>query len=480
MKLKSGPVLVIGVLVLLVGLTLVLTPAPPPPSDHHHEHEEEPVAKEKPKEPEKPARAVLAEIKQILASQDAHGWQLAMDKLNEIAVTTRQPEEKQQIREYVRSLTKDPRDLIRVGAVSILTSMKEEDYQLFLQLAQQDNSPQVRQAAIMALARFPAGGPVEQALRKLAQHPDAGIRSVAVVSLTQMLSLAGQAGSEELVKLLGVRDNDASAQAALKFHSQGAAALPTLIKALQTSPSAPARHAAAMCIGLICAGYNPYIEKFARQARVTHRVEFGHKPSNPAGVLPLIQALRDPDPSVREIAAQGLGYLGDERAVRPLARALRDPDPYVRRRAAAALITLPAEGAVNELAAAATQDKDPEVRRFAVQALGWIGGSVAVNALCQATKDKEAEVRRQAAMELGRIADPTALQSLSALLGDTPDPDPDVRWAAVVAIGKLRDRRAEHILVKALSDPSPQVAISAEHALQRLGIARREEAGFEG
>ena len=481
MKLKTGPLLVAGMLIVLVGLTVLLTPAPPPATPDAHDHEgEQKKEAEKPKqqEPDKPS---LAEIKKMFASEDAHATSEAFEQLQALIATSRTPQERQAVATYLKGLLTDPRENIRAGAVGLLTGMKDADYQLFTTLATKDPSPVVKRAAIVALGNYEPGGPVEQLLRQLAKHPDAGIRAVAVVSLTSMLSKSGRAGNDALALMLGQFDNDASAKAAMTFHAQGAAALPTLFQTLQSSPSGPARQAAAMCIGLICAGYNPYIDKFAKQAQVTHRQEYGHRDSNPAGVLPLIRCLQtDPYPAAREIAAQGLGYLGDERAAKPLAAALRDPDAYVRRRAAAALVTVPAQSVVPELAAAATTDKVPDVRRFAVEALGWVGNASVVPALNQATADKVAEVRRYAAIELGKIGDPSSLDALSALLGGTPDPDPDVRWAAVIALGKLKDKRAEQVLVRALSDPSPQVSNSAERALQRLGIAAQEQAGYEG
>jgi len=142
-------------------------------------------------------------------------------------------------------------------------------------------------------------------------------------------------------------------------------------------------------------------------------------------------------------------------------------------------MALPAAPAASQLADAATQDESEDVRRFAVLSLGAIGTPEVIPALTEACKDKSANVRRYAATELGRIADPSAVEALAAMLGKAPDPDPDVRWAAVVALGKIRDRRASDVLVQSLSDPSPQVANSAERALQKLGISRREEAGFE-
>jgi HEAT repeat protein len=481
MKLTSGPLLVVGLLVLLVGLTLVLTPAPPPAAPDAHDHEGESEAEKPPAPKKEPPGPTLADVKKLLADKDPRAHQKGMEELTKLAVTTRGPEQLKPIAEFLRTLTKDSRESVRAAAVQTLAGLEGEDYQMFVRLAQSDPSPDVQRIAILALSTFPAGGPIEQALRALTQNPDAGVRSVAIISLTQMLSKAGKAGNADLVKLLGQFDNDASAKAALSLAVQGPAALPVLTDTLYKSPSGPARHAAAMCIGLIGAGFNPNIDAFAKAAQVTHRQEAGHRASNPAALQPLTWALKnDPYAPTREIAAQGLGYQGDARAARPLAEALRDPDKYVRRRAAAALITTPAQSVVADLSAAATADADAGVRRFAVEALGWVGGPAVVAALNRATADASPVVRRYAAIELGRIADASSLQALAAMLDQTPDPDADVRWAAVVALGKLRDKQAEPVLVQALSDPSPQVSNAAERALQRLGIARTERAGFEG
>jgi HEAT repeat protein len=53
------------------------------------------------------------------------------------------------------------------------------------------------------------------------------------------------------------------------------------------------------------------------------------------------------------------------------------------------------------------------------------------------------------------------------------DPSEDVRWAAVVAAGELRDDETVPALIEAMRDPSPMVANAAERALQRMGKAQR-------
>lgn len=491
MKLKTGPLLVIGSLVLLVGLTLLLSTAPPPaqPKDQAKEQEADKKAEKKVEKP----KADLGAIKRMLAGDNPEAMSKGMEDLQEAIVTTRDATRKAPFVNYAITLAQtDRREAVRVNAVKLLKSVPNLDPNVPMNIAKTDSSPQVREAALLGLAGFPSGGAVEQTLKQFTNNPDPGLRNAAVISLTQMLATTGQAGTEGLIKLLGQQDNDAAAKAALTLQGQGPSALPALIKVLYSSPSAPARHGAAECIALICSGYNPSIEEFARQAQVTHRQEAGHRMANPQGFAPLSWALKnDPDPATREIAAQGLGYLGDPRAAAPLAAALQDPDTMVRRRAAAALITVPASTVVTQLAAASTGDKNPEVRRFAVEALGWAGAAAAtakdettrarvVPALNAATQDPSPIVRRYAAVELGRIADPASLEALSGLLGAKADPDADVRWAAVNALGRLRDKRAEHVLVQCLSDASPQVSNSAERALQKLGIASKENAGYQG
>ncbi|MEN6544772.1 MAG: HEAT repeat domain-containing protein [Armatimonadia bacterium] len=500
MKIKTGTLLIAGALILLVGLTILLAPAPPPSTAGHDKEAEakaEEQAKEKEKKKEEAPKVTLAQIKSMISSEDSHGVQKGLEELQKMVVTQRDAQLRKPMVDYVMTLARtDRREQVRAGAVGILQGVEGLEPEPIIAISKTDRSPDVRKAALLALAKFPPGGVVEQTLRQYAKDPDPGLRSMAIISLTQMLAASGKAGNEQLVMLLGQPDNDASAKAALTLHAQGTPALPFLIKTLYESKLGPQRHAAAMCIGLICAGYNPSIDIFARQAQTTHRQIMGDRKANLTGLQPLLWALKnDPYPATREIAAQGLGYLGDATAAAPLAAALKDPDAYVRRRAAAALITVPAAPVVPQIASAATTDKVPEVRRFAVEALGWVGSPAVVPALNQATLDRDASVRRDAAIQLGRIAAPakeakqaplapevatSIVQSLSAMLDETADPDPDVRWAAVVALGKLHDKASQRVLVRALSDPSPQVSNSAERALQRLGVARQESEGFEG
>ncbi len=358
----------------------------------------------------------------------------------------------------------------RAAAVSALGADPGKSWDILIK-ATKDPEPGVRSAAARIISLTPTPQ-AEQALAKIVKEDqDPAVKQAATLGLTNMY--AARTGGEygPLLAQLGQDEGDAPALAAIALTLKGDPALDALIACLRTSPSGRQRHGAAICIAMICAGTNPTQMNFARLAKATSREEQHLRPSNLKGLEPLIAALKDPEPMVREIAAQGLGYLGDERATAPLAAALSDPDDMVRRRAASALITIPAVSALPQLSHTATSDSSPAVRRFAAEALGWINDPRVVEPLIKAAADTSPEVRRYAATELGRRGEKSAVTALTNLFND---PDDDVRWAAVLAVGNLRDRQAEDALVKALNDPAPQVANAAERALQRLGIAKRK------
>jgi HEAT repeat protein len=382
----------------------------------------------------------------------------------------------------------DPR--VRAAAIEALATQADAFVDVLI-TASGDANPIVRDAAILALGRSAKGSQGERRLKELLASADPDVRDLA----KRALSAVGQGGDvgevATLVAQLGKPENDQSAQAAIKLKLMGEAALPELERAVRTGRDGRQRHAAAMCIALICAGTNPSQEKFAKSAKSVKKGDQRGNPSNLKGLPILIDALKDPEPMVREIAAQGLGYLGSEKAARPLAEALKDEDVHVRRRAAAALITTPAQSVVKDVIQTGLYDKDETVRRFAVEALGWIGGPEVVKALIVASRDESAEVRRYAAVQLGRASEPAALDALIALYEDAKkrelaaatldekSREQDVRWAAVQAVAEMRDRRSTKMLVAALDDPVPQVANAAETGLQKLGIAKRRLPGAD-
>jgi HEAT repeat protein len=117
-------------------------------------------------------------------------------------------------------------------------------------------------------------------------------------------------------------------------------------------------------------------------------------------------ALKDEDADVRLVAAQHLGYGGDERNIRALVETLGDPHAGVRRQAAESLCRIGAP-TVPQLCEA-LKDADPHVRAEAAVALSNVAWGkdfrkrdrteldTVVPLLRSLLKDEDAEVRRNA------------------------------------------------------------------------------------
>ncbi|HXF06632.1 MAG TPA: HEAT repeat domain-containing protein [Blastocatellia bacterium] len=205
-----------------------------------------------------------------------------------------------------------------------------------------------------------------------------------------------------------------------------------------------------------------------------------------AAVEPLIAALEDG--RVRWAAVEALGRIGDARAVEPLIKALgykgRDivkpgysskrsfcvPDLLginIRRAAAEALGRIGDARAVKPLIEALGDDR---VRKAAVEALVMIGAA-AVEPLIAVVKDGRKESKeavrvllrlrgRERVIALGEVAVEPLIEVLE---------DPDVRWAAVEALGGIRDARAVEPLIKLLRDW--MIREAAVEALASIGAA---------
>jgi CubicO group peptidase (beta-lactamase class C family) len=152
----------------------------------------------------------------------------------------------------------------------------------------------------------------------------------------------------------------------------------------------------------------------------------------------LVRALKDPDPRVRENAAESLGRMGPAapEAVEPLLLCLSDSDPYVIGEAAEALSRIggaAVPGLIRLLEHAA-----PSSRWAATIALGKIGAVAypAVPALIRSLADSLDDVRWGAAMALGNIG-PKAQPALQALMGALSDKDQDVRFGASQALDRI-------------------------------------------
>ena len=204
----------------------------------------------------------------------------------------------------------------------------------------------------------------------------------------------------------------------------------------------------------------------------------------------LVEALNDPDASVRDAAAYAIGEicasLGPDAASQwdltgpALLNALaKDTDGHVRRSAAFALGSQGRNAASAEKALrTALRDPDPIVRQQAARALGRLVEvePEAVQALCGSLADADALVRRDAAQALGQLGQPAALPAIRPLLARfMEEKDANARRAALDALVSLvgPDERADKALVrellKALRTDDDDVRRAAALGLGNIG-----------
>jgi AAA family ATP:ADP antiporter len=174
--------------------------------------------------------------------------------------------------------------------------------------------------------------------------------------------------------------------------------------------------------------------------------------------------LAHPIPEVRQDVLERIGRLDLTSALAAVSqRVMLEPSPAVR---GAALRTLAALGETEafEEVSAYLEDPDPQVRRGAMVGLLCSGGIEGVLAaghkLMQMVASPKPAERALAAQVLGEVGVRSFYQPLVSLLGDD---DPQVRRAALLAAGQLKNPRLWPLVLKALS--APQVRGAATSAL---------------
>lgn len=183
-----------------------------------------------------------------------------------------------------------------------------------------------------------------------------------------------------------------SGEAAAALSSIGdLATIPALLEALR-DPTNPVRDKIAWVLGTI-----------------------GDQSTVPA----LLEALHDSDVKIASKAAEALGSIRDPSTVSSLLDAMRGSADFVALYAVSALqnIGIPAIPAFLE----ALHDPNATVRFRAAASLGKMGASTAIPHLIEALSDSEAKVRYHVAKALGNLGDPSAIPNLSTALRDGED-----------------------------------------------------------
>ncbi len=196
------------------------------------------------------------------------------------------------------------------------------------------------------------------------------------------------------------------------------------------------------------------------------------KPLNPDELEMILRLLNDPDAQVKREAVNSLGKLGDVRAVPELVRLLKQDESSAMRQASAyALGRLCDETnrkiILDALIEASKKDKTIEVREAAAFSLGSIGGEQAEKRLIDLLKAKKEDIRviRTAAERLGELKSIDAVDPLLELLKNDK---PELRRAAVIALGTIGDRRAMKPLLYKLKDEDVYVRTEVSRALEKF------------
>jgi HEAT repeat protein len=176
----------------------------------------------------------------------------------------------------------------------------------------------------------------------------------------------------------------------------------------------------------------------------------------------LCQIVQDPDRDVRESVIVALGELGDPRAIQPLVMALLDTENTVRNAASSALYKINRRWDETESAHRAL----PKIKSALKHNDYWVCQS-ASKLLQQFNVDVKSLQDESANVKLMMKSGPSPVYTLFADL--LFDRDRDLRLAAAVSLGRLREKNATAILSTASRDADycvRQAALSALTALE--------------
>jgi len=118
-------------------------------------------------------------------------------------------------------------------------------------------------------------------------------------------------------------------------------------------------------------------------------------------VQELLQTLKDPNKRWESIIA--LGDKGDKRAIEPLKSFTRHIDPQIRGAAVIALGKIGGSQVVDTLIEVLNKEEGIVIRQFALDGLGDIGDGRAVTAIKQALTDENTSIRKHAQESLRKI-----------------------------------------------------------------------------
>lgn len=185
------------------------------------------------------------------------------------------------------------------------------------------------------------------------------------------------------------------------------------------------------------------------------------------GFCELLSSNRD---EMREMAARGLGIIGDEEALRFLKEAVKDPSLSVRKTVYNSIARLGIPGS-EELIVKGLRDEDDDVKLAVLKSLDdWTGAPIR-EALIEALNDKNIWVRYHSVLLLGDIGGTACEDSIINMLMKDEAP---VKAAAAKALERLGSSKAVPALERFLDHPDPSVRSAVENAIGALNADIRD------
>ncbi len=277
---------------------------------------------------------------------------------------------------------------------------------------------------------------------------------------------------DQLIKDLGGYYTDPSLKAASDaLYKIGRPAVPALIEALN-NPNPGIRKGAAQILGDLkvkeaivpISGLLTDGEYWVARSAVYALTNI----ADPAVIPYLIEALKRPNPKVKEAALYGLDEMQAKSAAPEVAHAmLNDSDQYVRWRAMKVLSGLEKGAEIKAMTAALENPKSGiRARRNAAQFLGTLQVKSAGPLLVKTFNDKDAGTRWRAIEAIGKVKD---LSARAAVEDKLSDPDLTVRMFAISTLAMLGDRASVPALAKMLTSKTPEIRKNTIRALEKLG-----------
>ena len=345
--------------------------------------------------------------------------------------------------------------LARQQAIEALGYVGDESTVPFLKEFLQDQSQQLRSAALRALAELGTPNAIKVVVECL---KDEQLRGEAIELINEHQF---HTAKDALIKLLDDADRSIAGAAARALGKLGAREALSKMRAMFKDTATHLDAAIALAYMGEKDGVQALIETLGSDnSAAVRRAMDALKEVGDVATDAICDAAQRGAIAVRVCALQLLGELKPPKAMEILSRATEDKNNSIK------VAALEALGKIGDARAAgilirSLSDENPNIWNVAVHALSDI--SIPVDVLNEAIRSKDARVREGLARALGMRHDPKTFDIVIKLLGDK---NANVRRRAAIALMAFNDKRAIPFLKKHLNDPDEGVQRAVQSAIR--------------